>query len=666
MYPTYLPLIKKHLSGMAAKADVAAIIQHHRIQASPGYRAAANYVLRELRAVGLQAEIESYPANNETAFWAARSFQEWSATKGTLHLVGEDGALTEKLADYRDMKLSLIQRSIPFKGELEVVVVDQGTWAADYDGLDVKGKLVLTNGDVEHVRQLAVEKLEAVGILFDGMAAALPVRLPGDLQDERQYTSFWWTGLPGEVACFGFVLTPRQGSRLRQLCQQGTVRVKVDIEARLYDGEMEVVTAVIPGRGGDGNKSGGNEAVVLVSHLCHPQPSANDNGTGVAVNLEVARTLYRLIQQGKLPQPKRDIRFLWLPEMTGSHAYLAAHENELGRLIAGLNLDMVGADQEVTGSVLVLEQPPEAAASYVGSLVHYLREQLVLEATAYNQRDRYSLQRVATTAFSGGSDHYIFSDPTVGVPMPMLIQWPDRYYHTSADTLEKVSPKTLNITGSIAASFAYFVAAADEEAADWLLAQVTTDYQQKLVEMVQTVRTALASGKEADDLGWRRRQLGYWLARQEEVVAAVAALGGSDEAAVQAKEMATAMTAEAEQALAELGISSVPPMRDEWVERAERLVPIRQFRGPSRAARALAELPVREREAWRRLVDGRPWGAYTMTVLAEYWADGQRTVAEIIELVEMETGIRDGELIMLNFDLLRRQGMVVYGEGGEV
>ncbi|MCA9974573.1 MAG: hypothetical protein KC413_02445, partial [Anaerolineales bacterium] len=194
-------IIRQEYSGTAAKEDVAAIIRHHRIQASPGYRAAARYVLDELQKAGLEAQIETYPANYQTQFWNARSFQEWSAASATLHLI-EQEMDARKLADYREEKIALIQRSVPFQGEAEVVLLADGMEEADYAGLDLAGKIVLTNGSVNRVQQLAVEKFGAIGILFDGMALAPPVRLPMDLADARQYTSFWWTG--HETECFGF------------------------------------------------------------------------------------------------------------------------------------------------------------------------------------------------------------------------------------------------------------------------------------------------------------------------------------------------------------------------------------------------------------------------------------------------------------------------------
>ena len=63
----------------------------------------------------------------------------------------------------------------------------------------------------------------------------------------------------------------------------------------------------------------------------------------------------------------------------------------------------------------------------------------------------YPLYRQAEVSFSGGSDHVILSDPSIGVPTPMLIQWPDRFYHTSADTPDRTDPGSLARAGSLAA-----------------------------------------------------------------------------------------------------------------------------------------------------------------------------------------------------------------------
>jgi hypothetical protein len=53
--------------------------------------------------------------------------------------------------------------------------------------------------------------------------------------------------------------------------------------------------------------------------------------------------------------------------------------------------------------------------------------------------------------------------------------------------------------------------------------------------------------------------------------------------------------------------------------------------------------------------------AYTVSTLAEYWADGRRTGLEIADLVELESGIRDPELIVTFFKLLHKIDLVELG-----
>ena len=214
MFKSLWRTLQKECSGAAAYQTIADISRFHRIQASPGFRQAAEYIHERLAEAGVQAKVLDYPANTDTAFWGARSFQEWDAHAGALHLI-EPQDQTRKLADYREVPLSLIPRSVAFEGEAELVAVDKGEKPSEYEGLDVASKVVLTRGNVGRVYDLAVLRRDAVGILFDGMAEIEPVRPAWALPDVTQYTSFWWRD--GGRKCFGFALSPREGERLRRL-----------------------------------------------------------------------------------------------------------------------------------------------------------------------------------------------------------------------------------------------------------------------------------------------------------------------------------------------------------------------------------------------------------------------------------------------------------------
>jgi hypothetical protein len=649
--------LQRIVSGVAAKQIVADISRYHRIQASPDYRQAAEMVYETLLAWGLEAQLISYPANESVRLWNTRMFQEWSAVRGKLRLIAP-ASKARMLADFRDVRLSLIPRSAPFEGEVEVVVPrEKGEEPGDYAGLDVTGKVVITNGSVMRVHKLAVEDRGAVGIIFDGMRTLEPVSPEWALPDVIQYTSFWWWNTCPKG--FGFALTPRVGHWLRGLVKDTTAREPVRLEAsvvsRLYDGAIENVTATIPGQTDD--------EIVLVSHLCHPNPCANDNASGAAATMEVAHALHTLIEAGDLSRPNRSLRFLWVPEMTGTFAYLAtgARDGSLPNMVAGLNLDMVGEDQEQCGSVMLIDSPPEASTSFAVDLLEHIREELSGQGESYAQRGQFPLFRYATVPFSGGSDHYIFSDPTIGVPMPMLNQWPDRFYHTTADTIDRVSADTLSRSCLLAGTYAYWLAAAGPRQVEWLAHEMMARFKRRVVARLQSAITSTMAETNNNRNQRRhqpwRTQLDYWIERQHAAFESLCRLQSDFNPKPWSR--AASYFAASEWAALEDVLQERPKPTDEsdatdllrGDERAHR-VPRRLFPGPVSERPLLRfhqpELAERLREL-RKAHEGLP---RTLFTLALFWADGQRTVAEIATLVELETGIQAAAPIADYFDIL--------------
>ena len=661
-------LIRENFSGLVALRHIGRIGQFHRIQASPGFRQAARYCLEILTETGVEAKIHSFPATEDAMFWSSPGFQEWDASEAVCYLVAPEEHRT-KLADFRENPISLIQRSAPFDGEVPVILVEDGEELEDYRGLDVAGKVVLTRGRVERVRELAVEKFGAVGILYDGMRSVPPLREHTDLPDARQYTSFWWG--KGDKKCFGFVLTPRQGDKLRRLLKEGhEVRIKARVDARFYDGALEVVEGVIPGRT--------DEWVVVIAHLCHPLPSANDNASGSAVALEVAVTLRRLINRGDLPVPLRGIRFLWVPEIYGTYAYLSTHEDLLPRIVAGLNLDMVGQNQELCGSVLLLESPPMAAASFVPFVLYELFEQVGVEARSFSGTGGFPLFRYHFSPFSGGSDHYILSDPTVGIPTPMIIQWPDRFYHTDQDTPDKSDPDMLHRIGTLAAAYAFTIANATPEDARRLGYGMLSRWEAILGEVFRREAQALWEASSPEELSTAlakaQRRLGFWARSAVRSLESLKRLwpGSEGELRLRFTSPIESYTARLRGRLKDvallrgeaLGIRRLeelpaPEEAPEVYRKAAKVVPVRLHRGPvAGLAWRLKSLPEEERERWHRLNKRYREYRYVLPALALYWADGRRTLAEILELVELETGLSAPEYLTEYFEFLEKMGYV--------
>jgi aminopeptidase-like protein len=669
--------IVEEYSGVRAKGYVSEISQYHRIQASPGFRAAAHHVREVLAAMGLSAQVLTFPANDQTVYWGSPMFQEWEATEATLHLI-EPAEKARKLADFSEQKTSLIQRSMPADHvEAEVVLLEDGEEEQEYEsrtergmeyrGLDLRGKVVMTKGDLDRVHYLAVGKYGAVGILFDGMHESPPVYQRIDHPDLLRYTSFWWR--PGDKHCFGFVVSPRVGEELRKLIRlqhsegKPPLRVRAHVVSRMYDGQMEVVSALISGET--------NEEVVVVAHLCHPQPSANDNASGSAAVIELARTLQDLIHSGKLARPKRGVRLLWVPEMTGTFAYLASNPQHIRRMVAGVNLDMVGENQDVCGSVFIVEATPAAMPSFATDLLDRMREEWLEGAQSLGGSASYPLFRHTVNPFSGGSDHYVFSDPTVGVPMPMLIQWPDKFWHTSGDTLEKVDPRMLGVLGGLATTYAYFLANAGRREANWLGNEMLARFRARLARTVQGALTDAVAAKDGEELSQAAtrliRRAEFARDRQREAFRSLLRLATQENGLVTdlQAEVDRAVDHELERARAvlqrqaqELGLPEVPSPLQKQPESSDKeaatLVPGRLFPGPVSPGAYLHRLSSVEREEVRAWQKEHRTLYHGMATVANYWVDGKRTVAEIADLVELETGKRDVPLLVRHCKLLAR------------
>ncbi len=659
-----LKQIGDSFSGPLALKFLEKINSFHRIQASPGFREAAHFCLEKLKDAGVEARLLSFPAREGVYFWTAPSFQEWAVKEAWCYLE-EPQEEACKLADFAENPISLIQRSAPFDGKAEVALLENWESPEDYRDLNLEGKVVLTSGDISRVHQLAVEKFGAIGILFDGMRSVPPVRERLDLPDARQYTSFWWEA--GERKCFGFVLTPRLGEKLRNLLKQGKkVVIRAKVDSQFYDGSFEVVEATIPGLT--------DEWILIVAHLCHPSPSANDNASGAAVVLESAIALSRLIREGSLPIPKRGLLFLLVPEITGLYAYLSSHEDLIPKIAAGLNLDMVGENQELCKSNLLIECPPASSPTFTPYILAWLLEELGAEARAFSEVGRFPLFRWSLSPFSGGSDHYLLSDPTVGIPTPMIIQWPDRFYHTDQDTPDKVDPLMLWRVGTAASACAYLLAGASKREIFSMGYKALSRLEKELSDCAVESAIKIAEAETPQDLAIAFTKAMERLDFQKEVgqraLAQMARLWPEERDFVERlknklslyfREARSLLEEAAQVHVERLGLRAIPEIEPSEVDETLRLVPVRLHRGPiaeGEIKRRIKALSEEESERWYKLNKELGNKKYLVPVLALYWTDGRRPLREIARLVELETGLSVRDFVVEFFQFMERMEFV--------
>jgi hypothetical protein len=259
--------------------------------------------------------------------------------------------------------------------------------------------------------------------------------------------------------------------------------------------------------------------------------------------------------------------------------------------------------------------------------------------------------------------------------MPMLIDWPDRYWHTSADTLDNVDPTLLGKTAVLTAAYGYWLAVAGAEEAVWLGHEMATRFQARLARRAQDALGEALEAPSRLDVAkvWSRflREASFLVDRytaglptlrrlSPDLVDLVTELAQMANGVVQRETSRVRLTLMRQYGLPGLEDGSLVPLNqhEDWQEQAAHLVPQRLFRGPLALRVHLPKLTPEDRLAWYRMTAAAGAGWDTARRLAEYWADGQRTLLEIVQLVELESGQKRGPLLLQCFRYCEKMGLL--------
>ncbi|UCH03421.1 MAG: DUF4910 domain-containing protein [Candidatus Thorarchaeota archaeon] len=419
--------VNKMVSGIRAFDYVDSISRFHRIQASPGLHNAIVHLKEEIGKVSkAKTKVFDYAADGRSQIETWTAPFGWTADSGTLELLEPEERL---LADFQAEPISLITHSQGADMESEVVYVGKALSPKDLEGKDIKSKVVLT----ENLARIAAKPLFALGGAA-GILTYVPPSGVDEIAHLRRYDAFWPAAGEDKITGFGFSLRQADGLKLKGWLEEGkTVKVRAKVDAKLGTGKTEVLSALIEGE--DTSKE-----FWLFAHICHPHPGANDNASGSAALMEALRTISALLDEGPIEKLECSIRFVWLPEWNGTISFIHNEKVLLERCIGMLNMDMVGADPAKAGSVLHLFRTPYSLPTTLNNIVRYWAE-----TESERKPDRIIGGTMCPLPFSydiysAGSDHLMFVDSTVGKPSVMLNQYPDRFYHTSTDTIDKVDP----------------------------------------------------------------------------------------------------------------------------------------------------------------------------------------------------------------------------------
>lgn len=404
-----------------------------------------DFLLKKLKEYGIEdAEIIDLPTRSEKT-WDAESAELW-VTQPELH----------KLADLKEVPASLCSGSVTTDNTAGLVYVGPGDREEFYQGKDVKGKIVLVNGAPELARRLAVEKFGARGLI--GYESSHPEYDP----DQVGWNSIRFS--EKESPTFAFMVSTRQGQELRDSLEQGTpIEVRAVCKTQQVPYKEQMVSALLPGRDFP------EEELVFTAHLFEglTMRGANDNDSGVVAVLETARSLRKLVLDGRIPPLRRSVRFLFVPEISGTAAYIEKYPAIAKRFFANINEDMVGEALARGRSFFNLERTPYSLPSTLNDVIESIFRWVDVTQNKNWEYEGENLDIVSPNGsgdpfyysikgFAGGSDHIVFNDGGVGVPAVTFNGWPDMWYHTSHDTPDKSDPTQLKravFIGVAAAAF---------------------------------------------------------------------------------------------------------------------------------------------------------------------------------------------------------------------
>ena len=348
--------------------------------------------------------------------------------------------------------------------------------------------------------------------------------------------------------------------------------------------------------------------------------------------------------------------------------------------MAVINYDMVGENQELCGSTFRVTRTPDSTASYFNDLLELELDfmlahnyepgrELIDPYMVVSPFGTHEIWEAEVIPYSGGSDHYFFMGGVVNIPATMLGSWPDYFYHSSGDTLDKSDPTQLRRVVVYGAMLGAGIAQMKTADATQMLDCTFNASLVRMEEAAGRARTVLESSDlSGGDLKEAMNILRWARHREGKAIGTVATLlPGDQEVAARVKSSTLALansTKNMEDAInsfyGELckqkgkKAASIPDLTDEE-KGAQSKVPLRNPNFPG---------PISMDYVKEKLAEQGKDYANTITGLALYelnaFIDGNLNVLEIRDAVSAECGAIALADVAKYLDMLETVGLISY------
>lgn len=444
--------IRDELDGHRAWQHANIITQWMRTPGSSGIEKTNKHAQDALKSYGLDHVYEiRYPSEEDGT--QELTFTGWDVNDARLEVLEPETTLITSYAEAPTCIQHWSKPTPPGGVVAELVDVGIGVHESDYQGKNLEGKIVLAAGDghAEGNSQaylLAVERYGAIGLVTDNLIYQQP---PYRVRENHPDAIALLRVPSREEKGWAFTISHTQGTHLRALLKRGPVKLRATIDAANFPGEGGELVGEITGT------EHPEQEVWFVAHSSGTKPGANCAG-GVGLWIENARTIMSLIRQGKVPRPKRTIRFLLGAEGGGLNAYLKARPVNAGNVVAAFVYCSVGNDQGLNNSSLILYKSAESIPSFINDLCIDTIERVSMDALPPFKDETQDIQliRFNVLPYTPWSDNSRLM--RLMIPSPLFMSWPSQHFHTQFLTADKLDPAVLKRCGEVTSSVALMIA----------------------------------------------------------------------------------------------------------------------------------------------------------------------------------------------------------------